>query len=217
MDSDVDNKDSLSAKQDQTRHTDGAAGAGGHDPLQALQDIEFIKQLMARNQKKLEQGAPFLFIWGTYMMLGFIGMQFIGLIWAITFWPIGSVVGGILSAIIGIRQSRESGVTKGGRGDWMFWLPFLVMILAGYSLMALDIVRKEYLGFFWLTLTGVTYVYLGTLIGRGPIILGIWFIVLSVLTKLFFIEYQNFIFGLMGGGSIVLMGVFLQLRGRKHG
>lgn len=212
------NKDSLSASGEQPLRTSGIAETGhGHDPIQAMQDIEFIKQLMARNQEKLEQASPYLLIWGVYMMLGFMGMQFIGLIWAMTFWPIGAVAGGILSAIIGIKQGRERGMQKGGTSNWMYWLPFLVMMLAGSSLIALDIVRKEYLGFFWLTLTGVSYVSLGSLVGRGPVVLGIWFIVLSVLTKLFFIEYQNFIFGLMGGGSIVLMGIFLRLRGRNNG
>ncbi|MBW7454977.1 hypothetical protein ACFOLF_03090 [Paenibacillus sepulcri] len=189
-----------------------------HEPQQALQDIDFIKRLIARNQSKLASSIPYMFIWGTYLMIGFIGMQFNQTCWPIWYWSIAAVLGGLLSALTGIRQSRRGLFAKdGGAIGWMFWLPFLVILAAGSFMMAADIIRMEYAAFFWFMLVGIAYVSMGPLAGKGPVILGIWFVVLSMLTRLFLVDYQYLVFGLLGGGSILATGFILQQRRRKHG
>lgn len=186
-------------------------------PQQALQDIEFIKQFITRNQEKLDQSPPYLFIWGMYMVLGFLGMQFSLKLWPMWFWPCGAVIGGVFSAIIGMKQSRRTGVREGGAYGWMFWLPFAMVFVIGFFMMAADIVRMEFASILWLMLIGLSYVCLGMLLGKGPIILGIWFIALGTLTRMFFLEYQFMIFGLLGGGSIVVTGFILQQRRKRYG
>jgi len=187
-------------------------------PQQALEDIAFIKQLISRNQQKLNDGAPFLLIWGFYVMVGYIGMQFNQVEWPIWFWSSGSIIGGILSAIAGNRISpKSSNVQQGGASTWMFWLPPLIMAISGCFMMATGIVKLEYLSFFWFILIGLLYVSMGPLLGKGPIYLGSWFIVLSMLTRLFFLDYQYLILGLLGGGSIVIVGYLLRQRSLKHG
>lgn len=183
----------------------------------ALQDIEFIKQLMARNQQKLDQSPPFLFIWGTYMMVGFIGMQFNHTVWPMWYWGIASIIGSALSALVGMRQSRGAAKQEGGSMGWMFWLPFLIVMLSGSFMTLTGVVKMEYVSLFWLNLIGIAYASMGPLVGKGPVILGIWFIVLSVLIKLFFLDYQFLALGLLGGGSMLLTGWFLQRRRSRHG
>ncbi|MNI37730.1 hypothetical protein D3C73_918420 [compost metagenome] len=183
----------------------------------ALQDIEFIKQLMTRNRQKLDQSPPFLFIWGTYMMVGFIGMQFDHAVWQMWYWGIASIMGGILSAIVGIRQSRHATKQEGGSNGWMFWLPFLVVLFSGSFLMFTGVVKMEYISLFWLNLIGIAYVSMGPLVGKGPVFLGIWFVILSVLVKLFFLDFQFLILGLLGGGSMLVTGLFLLRRRSNHG
>lgn len=178
----------------------------------ALQDIEFIKRLMAKNKKKLDQSPPFLFIWGTYMMVGFVGMQFDHTVWPMWYWGIASLIGGILSAIIGIRQTRHVSKQESGSTGWMFWLPFLMVMISGAFMMLTGIVKMEYISLFWLNLIGIAYVSMGSLIGKGPVFVGIWFIVLSVIIKLFFLDYQFLMLGLLGGGSMLVIGLFLQRR-----
>ncbi len=187
------------------------------EPQQALQDIAFIKQLIARNQQKLDHSPPFLYIWGTYMTLGYIGMQFITTLWPIWFWSCGTIVASILTSIVGARLPKQPSSQEGGSYGWMFWLPFAVTLLSWGFMMAADIVREEYLSVFWCALIGIAYVSLGALVGKGPVILGIWFIVLAIGTRLFFLDYQFLLLGLLGGGSVILTGVLLQLRRRKYG
>ncbi|MFX3632767.1 MAG: hypothetical protein ACE3L7_06800 [Candidatus Pristimantibacillus sp.] len=178
----------------------------------ALEDIEFIKRLITRNQKKLDQSPPFLFIWGTYMLVGFIGMQFDVTVWPNWYWSIASVIGGLLSAIVGSRQSRHMPKQSGGSTGWMFWLPFLIVFLSGFFMMITGVVKQEYISLFWLNLIGIAYVSMGPLIGKGPVILGVWFVVMSVLIRLFFLDYQFLILGLLGGGSMLATGLLLQRR-----
>lgn len=185
------------------------------EPQQALQDIEFIKQLIAKNRRKAKEASPFLIIWGLYIMIGFIGMQFDSTIWPQWYWAIGAVVGGILSAVIGVRLPRGSTGRLRGSYGWLFWLPFLVTMLSGCFMMVADIVKLEYLSFFWLTLLGMAYVSLGAMLGKGPVYMGIWFILLAVITRLFLLEYHYLILGLLGGGSNIIVGIIL-LRWKRH-
>jgi hypothetical protein len=186
------------------------------ESLQALRDIDFIKQIITRNKKKIDQSPPYLFIWGTYLMLGMIGMQFDSTTWSMWFWPIGSVAGSLLSAFVGIRQSRHSASRTGGTNGWMFGLPFLVMMVAGFFMMATGMVNTQYIPLFWFMLVGILYVSMGAILGKGPMMIGIWFIVLSAATRLFFLDYQFLVLGLLGGGSLILAGVWLQLRRDRH-
>jgi len=186
------------------------------ESLQALRDIDFIKQLIARNGQKMDQSPPFLFIWGSYLAIGMIGMQFDRTDWPMWYWPIATVVCSILSALVGYRLSRRIPVREGGTNGWMFWFPFLMMMLAGVLMMATGMVKQEYLPLFWFILVGILYISMGTLIGKGPVILGVWFIILAAVTRLFFIDYQFLILGLLGGGSVVLAGCWLHRRRRRH-
>src|SRR4029453_10207173 len=164
----------------------------------------------------MDQSSPYLFIWGTFLMLGMIGMQFDTSAWPMWYWPIGSVLGSILSAVTGIRQSRHMVKPQGGTNGWMFGLPFLVMMVAGFFMMATGMVKAEYIPLFWFMLVGILYVSMGALLGKGPVMIGIWFIVLSIATRLFFLDYQFLILGLLGGGSLVLAGLWLQRRRGRH-
>lgn len=187
------------------------------DSQQALRDIEYIKQFMTRNRRKLVSAPPYLFIWGCYMMIGFLGMQFDLERWPIWFWSCGSVVGSVLTAIVGKRQSRQSAISDGGAYGWMFWLPFAAVLVSGGFMMMMEIVQMQYASILWLMLIGIAYVSMGALLGKGPVILGIWFIVLAMVTRMLFLEYQFLIFGLLGGGSFVATAILLQRQGIKHG
>ncbi|MCQ6562393.1 hypothetical protein [Paenibacillus mendelii] len=183
---------------------------------QGLKDIEFIKQLMAKNQRKLDQSSPYLYIWGTYLMVGYIGMQFDQTLWPIWYWSSGAIIGVMLSAITGIRQSRSGDVQEGGSFGWMFWVPFLFMMTSGAFMMAMEMVQAEDLSVFWFLLLGMAYASLGALVGKGPVMLGAWCILLAIVTGLFFREYQFLILGLLGGGSNVAAGWILQRRSKRH-
>ncbi|WP_139993370.1 hypothetical protein [Paenibacillus paridis] len=190
--------------------------AASADSLQALRDIDFIKQFIHRNKKKLDHSPPYLFIWGTYLIIGMVGMQFDNVAWPMWYFSIGTVIGGALSAIIGIRQGRASQMREKDASGWMFGLPFLAMVAAGWIMMATDIVRTEYLPLFWFMLVGILYVSMGAWLGKGPMLLGVWFILLAALTRLFFLDYQYLLLGLLGGGSVILTGLWLQLQRRRH-
>jgi len=200
----------LNRKQDETV-------LAAREPQRALQDIEFIKQLIAKNQRKLDQSPPFLLIWGAYMTAGFIGMHFNHTEWPMWFWPIGSIVGGILTAVVGIRQNRKTPVREGGSYGWMFWLPFLMLLLSGTFMIATGIVKLEYISLFWLMLIGIAYVAMAPLLGKGPVFLGCWFIILAVITRLFLMDYQFLVMGLLGGGSFFVTALLLDRRRKKHG
>jgi len=186
--------------------------------LQAIQDIVFIKHLMARNQQKLGQSYPFLYVWGLYMMVGFAGMQFDLEQWPKWYWLIASIVCSIASVMLGIRQDRQSTAQSqlGGFMGWMYWLPFAATMLSGMFMMLSGIIKLEYISLCWLILIGITYVAMAPLIGKGPAIIGIWLIILAVLTRYFFLDYQFVILGLFGGGSLVGAGLLLQLRRFRH-
>jgi|GEM_PF-3469990 len=193
-----------------------AAELEAEKQLQAMQDIVFIKHLIARNQQRLGQAYPFMYIWGTYMMVGFIGMHFDLKVWPNWYWGIASVVCSILSMFVGIRLGRNETVPDGGVHSWMYWLPFAVTMVSGFFMMFSGIVKLEYISLCWLILTGITYVSMAPLIGKGPAVIGVWLVVLAIITRFFLLDYQFIILGLFGGGSLVCAGVLLQLRRFKN-
>lgn len=188
---------------------------------QALRDIDFIKQLVARHRRKLPSAAPYLLLWGAYLMIGFVGMQFDEATWPIWYWGCGALVAGVLSAWFGLRQRRDSPgkLQQGqdGASGWTFGLPFLILMLAGGFMMASGIVEMAYAAPFWCLMIGTAYVFLGALIGRGSVLLGLWFVLLAILTRLFLMDWQYLVLGLLGGGSIFMTGWVLLGRSRRHG
>jgi len=187
-------------------------------PQQALKDIEFIKELISRNKRKVDESPPYLLIWGTYVMIGFVGMHFDMSVWPNWYWAIGAIAASALTAVAGIRQARRSPspASEVGAFGWMFWLPFLAVFLTGSFLLFSGIVRAEHASFLWMSLVGVAYVSLGPLTGRGTVVLGLWFIVLAIATRAFLLDYQFLVLGLLGGGSLVATGFVLLLRGKAR-
>lgn len=181
------------------------------EALQALKDIEFIKHLVDRNRKKAHNSAPYLYIWGTYCTLGYLAMHFYrhpSINW---YWLIASLICSILTAIVGIRQTRKYGPRESDRSYGMiFWGPAIAAFGTAYALILLGAINVQYIPILFMLTTGLLYINYGTLLGRVFSLLGWWFIVLSIVTGKFFFEQQLLVLGLLGGGAIILTGVLVQ-------
>lgn len=179
------------------------------EQLQALKDIEFIKQLVQRNRRRAGESSPFLFVWGTYCTLGFLGLHWLKELYATLYFPIGAAVCMLLSVWIGIRIGRRNGKPDRRMGI-LFWLPGLAMFIGFYLIMALGLIKPEYISLFSLLITGIYYIQLGSMLGKEMIYLGFWFMIVVVVTRLFFMDVQNLVLGIFGGGSIILTGFIVR-------
>ncbi|MBD2843660.1 hypothetical protein IDH44_00535 [Paenibacillus sp. IB182496] len=198
-------------------HTPNGGSADPTKREQALQDIQFMSMLIARNRRRLDNSPPFLVLWGLYMLIGFAGMQFDVEVWPGWYWSIGTVVASAISAVIGMRLPKESGNEQGGSYGWMFWVPFAAVLASGAFMMFTGIVRLEYVSLFWMMMIGIVYVALAPLLGRRPVLLGGGLIVLAMLTRLLLIDYQFLVLGLIGGGGTIATGLYLRARSKRHG
>ncbi|MGO4372184.1 hypothetical protein [Paenibacillus sp. 2TAB19] len=183
----------------------------------ALQDIEYIKGLLARNERKLGEASPFMYVWGAYLTVGFIGMHFDQKEWPIWYWGIAAVICGAISGIIGSRMMKTQRGGEGGFSTWMYVLPFAAMFAAGSFMLLTNMINTDYTALFWTILIALSYIAMGSMAGKGPVYLGLWFIVLAIVTRLILLDYQYIVLGVFGGGSIIVFGYLLQQRRKRNG
>lgn len=182
----------------------------------ALQDIEFIKRLLAKNERKLGEASPFMYVWGVYLTIGFMGMHFDQKELANWYWGIAALICGVVSAVIGSRMTKRDGGQDGGFSTWMYVVPFAPMLVAGGFMLLTNMINTEYTALYWTILIALSYIVMGSMAGKGPVYLGLWFIFLAIITRLL-LDYQYIVLGLFGGGSIIVFGYLLQQRRNRNG
>jgi hypothetical protein len=157
------------------------------------------------------QSAPHCFVWGAVWFLGY-GAEALGPlahlpgIWVGWWWMALTFAGAAASIVMGRRQA-----SRNGRPTWRFGSLFLIIWLYFFaSFSVLHPHSDQEVGAFIPLLFAAIYAAIGLWLGMRYILVGA-FVAAATLGAYFFLrEYFFFWMALVGGGSLVLTGLWLR-------
>jgi hypothetical protein len=184
-------------------------------PTEAEEALAAIEAMMQKTRRAISSSGAynFMILWGTVWLLGFLNSQFLpnkinGYVWMGL-----DILGGILSAIIGIRLNRgvrTSTPTTSGKRITFFWL-----LLFFYCLIAVGIVWPidgKQLAMLIILFITVGWIAMGLLLSFASIwwalaLLGLSLIGYYLLPDIFYLWMA-----ILGGGGMITLGIYVRNR-----
>ncbi len=178
----------------------------------ALRDLEFIRSLVFSAREGAKHNASYLLLWGVIWLIGYLlpVISTYGPVQEGVHWSILGPLGGVISYIIGLRQAR-------GRGKVPFLLKVVFWswtVMAGFGLVLMLYFLRQAapaaVYSFWPLLVGACYLVGGMVLGREMLGLGALLVVMSLVGFQLSATGQAWLYGLGGGGILLLSGLALR-------
>jgi hypothetical protein len=174
------------------------------EAAQALGEIDAAGGRM-KQARAYARAAPFLMIWGLVWMVCDLGNQFAPRFgWA---WPVGVVVGFIVSWVVGYRLSRQAS-DAGDWRDFVVWLLVMAFVSALFFILPAREPRQIH-SVFGLVF-GFIYLGLGLWTGWRMLALGLALIVATFVGFYEVGDWYSLYMGLVSGGALLLGGLWLR-------
>lgn len=188
-------------------------------PAEIAEHLSYIKTVTIQKKSYGKQTGPFLVLWGIIWVIGFlitITEQSSIILWS---WIILGLVGWLLTFVLYFKQEKNEGVPTLLRNQLRMVLIGCAFVLIVFLfLITSNILPVSFhLMFFYMTLLiSIMYVFLGSVFGKELSYIGIWIGILSMITLTWFPLYSTIIYAIIGGGSLILSGVWLVRWGKDH-
>jgi hypothetical protein len=174
---------------------------------EALEQITYLKKIVGQTRLRLADGYPYLLIWGSIWLLGYLGS-----IWLIPdlLWPIIAGVGGILSVVIGVIYKRGQSVPPLLKN--LGWIGLILFLAMGcmFGLLITITQKIQILHSYWPFQIGIIYLVMGVFIGRKMILIGSWLILVAMTGLWLMTPFLQIWMAVGGGGSMILSGFLLR-------
>ena len=184
-------------------------------PTEAEEALAAIRTMVQKTRRAISSSGAygFLIVWGIIWLLGFLGAQFLSVQVSGYSWIGLDVLGGILSAVLGIRMGRgvrSSSATASGKRIGLFWLLLFLYCVAAIAVawpadgrqLAVYIILFVMVG--WLAM-GLLLSF--TSIWPGLIITALALIGFFLLPGIFFLWMA-----ILGGGGMIALGLYIRSR-----
>lgn len=183
---------------------------------QALENIDLIKGIVLQTKKEmsLSGGGWIAIIWGIFCFLGILGEKLFRLsgpyegLW----WTILTVIG-IFATYLFIRTKHKSYPQKhrqSVRWFFLFWIPLLIL---AYTLCLFCVflpgLSRQYITIFILLVVSTGYLMLGLMFFKEILLMGALGLAATILTAIFFLEYNDIILSVLFGTGLILTGIFI--------
>ncbi|MBV9865465.1 MAG: hypothetical protein JO316_08960 [Abitibacteriaceae bacterium] len=178
------------------------------DSRQALDQINYMQQLLEDTRVRAADQHPFLILWGIIWMIGYTADIFLrgplsGLIWL----PLA--VGGIIAnMVIGKRQSQGRPETPLSKR--MMWLNIISFSMLFLLPMVIGIRNENSLSAFFPFFVGFIYVLNGIFIGREMIMIGLWMMVTGIVALFVAPPMLYLWLAIAGGGGLLTSGILMR-------
>jgi hypothetical protein len=184
-------------------------------PSEAEEALVAIQVMMQKTRRAISSSGAykFLIVWGVIWMVGFLGSQFLPNEISSHVWIWLDILGGLLSAIIGIRMNRgvrTSSPTTSGRRIAIFWL-----LLFFYCAAAIGVawpVDGKQLAMFIILFITVGWIAMGLLLSFASVWWGLALLGLSLVSYFLLPDYFYFIMAFVGGGGMIILGLYVRNR-----
>jgi hypothetical protein len=184
-------------------------------PTEAEEALTAIQAMMQKTRRAISSSGAykFLILWGTIWMIGFLGSQFLPKEIANYVWIGLDILGGILSAVIGVRMKRgvrTSAPTTSGQRIGIFWLLLFFYCVAAIFV-AWPVDGKQFAMFIILFVT-VGWIAMGLLLSFASVWWGLALLGLSLFSYFLLNDYFYFIMAFVGGGGMIALGIYVRNR-----
>jgi len=183
---------------------------------EALEQIEFLKQLTDKTRLKAAYSYPYFILWGILSIIGYVGSYLLPMhSWGML-WGAISVIGSIITAIFAIKYIKKYSYTQLSK---RIGLQCLILLLADILLFRLLIIYGVYelLSAYWPFQFGIIYIIASIHIGRDLTLIGLWMIIISFISFLFPASFQNIWFALTYGSALLFTGIMFRYQLKKAG
>ena len=189
---------------------------------EALENIGLIKDLVFATKKEmsLSGGGWIAYIWGIFCYIGTAGTRIFDFKDAmIGLWWTALTVIGVIATLV-VVKTKIASQDKGERKEFVrwfviFWLPLLVL---AYTLALFCVflpgLSEMYITIFILLVISTGYVMLGLMFVREILIMGVLGILGTIITAVFFLEYNDIILGILFGTGLIITGFIINRKWR---
>ncbi len=174
------------------------------DVQRAVDQIQYLQQLIQQTRARFAMGYPHLFLWGVAWVLGYLGTAYLSGPAQAWTWPVVLLGASVIGAVIGTKSGNDaanSGLLK--QVGWMA----LLLFFAGVAMLILFGKNDPHVinAFFpfWI---GTIYAVSGLFIGREGITIGIGLIAIAIASLSMPLQTQEIWLGAVGGGGLILSG-----------
>lgn len=182
---------------------------------EAEEALAAVQAMMQKTRRAISSSGAYLFliVWGVIWLLGFLGSQFLTQETSGYAWMILDSLGGILSAVLGIRMNRgvrSSSSTTSGKSIGIFW-----MLLCLYCVAAIAVAwpaSGKQLSMFIILFVMVGWMAMGLLLSFTSIKWGLALTILA-LTGYFLLPGIFYLWmAVLGGGGMIALGLYIRSR-----
>lgn len=182
---------------------------------EAEESLAAIQAMMQKTRRAFSSSGAYLFLilWGVIWLLGFLGSQFLALPIAGYVWMILDTLGGILSAVLGIRMGRgvrRSSPTTSGKRIAAFWL-----LLFFYCIAAVAVswpADGKQLAMYIILFVMVGWIAMGLLLSFASVWPGLAITALALIGYFLLPGIFYLWMAILGGGGMIVLGLYIRSR-----
>lgn len=184
-------------------------------PKEAEKALEAIQVMVRKTRRSISSSGAYLFliVWGVVWLLGFLSSQFLPKDVGGYAWMILDTLGGILSAVIGIRidrRVRSSSPTVSGKRIGIFWLLLFVYAIATIAV-SWPVDGKQ-LAMYIILIVMVGWMAMGLLLSFYSILPGLVITALALISYFLLPDIFYLVMAILGGGGMIALGLYIRSR-----
>ncbi len=184
-------------------------------PTEAEEALAAIQAMMQKTRRAISSSGAYVFliIWGVIWLLGFMGSQFLPEKTASYTWMVLDILGGIISAVMGIRMNRGVRSTipiTNGKRIAFFWLLLFFYCVAAIAV-AQPVDGKQMAMFIILFVT-IGWVAMGLLLSFTSIWWGLAMTALALTSYFLLPGIFHLLMAILGGGGMIALGFYIRYR-----
>jgi hypothetical protein len=182
---------------------------------EAEEALDAIQAMMQKTRRSFSSSGAYMFliVWGVIWLLGFLGSQFLSLHIAVYTWMVLDILGGILSAIIGIRMNRgvrSPSSSSSGKRIAIFWMLLFLYCVA--SIAVSWPADGKQLAMFIILFTMVGWLAMGLLLSFTSIWPAVTITALALVGYFLLPGIFNLWMAILGGGGMIVLGLYIRSR-----
>jgi len=184
-------------------------------PTEAEESLAAIQAMVQKTRRSISSSGAYLFliIWGCIWLVGFMGSQFLPAPINGWLWLVLDTIGGVLSAIVGIRmgqQVRSTTHNHSGKRIGAFWLLLFLYCIAAITV-AWPVDGKQ-ASMFIILFVMVGWLAMSLLYSFTPVWVGLAFTGISLVGYFLLPEYFYLWMAILGGGGLIALGLYIRYR-----
>jgi hypothetical protein len=184
-------------------------------PIEAQEALAAIESMVEKTRRAISKSGAYVFliVWGAVWLLGFLSSHFLPDDTAGYIWFGLDVLGGLLSAIIGIRMNRHvrspTTAASGKRIAWFWLLLFFYCVAAVGVAWPID---GRQIAMFIILFVMVGWIAMGLLLSFASVWWGLAITALALIGYIFLPGIFYLWMAVLGGGGMIALGLYIRNR-----